>query len=185
MRRLLILSILIKSLLSCAQTTYTLGTAKCTQSMSCLRVPIVETGTTLDIILDPYPNPMTSRYIVGIPNYPAGTFAPINFSEGYRVAPSLPVSYITPDRSVWIADVPLTQTLTPCVVGQPCHTHQVPKIITVTFFQVDFTSNVPQKNLTGTGTFTFGNYYYIDQCSDLTEDCGWHWSIINGKIIVN
>lgn len=170
-----------------AQTTYTFGRDGCSAgSVDCFSVPIKETGTSVWINLSPFANPTSSRFIDRIPDFPTGTYAEVNLDSTYQVTYAGSVTYKATDGRTWIADIPAAQPIPPCYSGQPCHTHQVPLSISLSFSQINSDGSVPPNPLNGAAVIQIGDWYYVDQCSGrgCGGSLGWHWYVTGGSVVV-
>jgi hypothetical protein len=155
-----------------AQTTtrFALGQAFCSHGgVYCYGVPITN-GTqhgSIWIDIQPYVNPISSRFITGIPGLASG-WAQVNLDSVYHYTKKAAI-YTTRDGRKW--------------------TGMVPQSITLTFTQVVVENNtvvIPPHPITGTATILFGNYHYLDTCSG--RGCGgalgWHYSVVGGSLTV-
>ena len=155
-----------------AQTTtrWALGQAFCEHGgVYCFGVPITNGTQHASIWIDiqPYENPISSRFITGIPGLASG-WAQVNLGSTYHYTKKA-MTYTTRN-------------------GRRL-TGMVPQSITLTFTQVvakNSTVVVPPHPITGTATIVFGNYYYADTCSG--RGCGgvlgWHYSVVGGSLKV-
>jgi hypothetical protein len=154
-----------------AQTTtrFALGQAFCSHGggVNCYGVPITNDTQHGSIWIDiqPYENPISSRFIAGIPGLASG-WAQVNVGSTYHYT---------------------KRAMTYTKRNGTRSTGMVPQSITLTFTQVVVQNNtrvVPLHPITGTATILFGNYHYVDTCSG--RGCGgvlgWHYSVMGGSL---